>query len=240
MSALAASALLAAPFAGVMAWLLVERCAADPGEPPPPVRAVDLIPVLGWARVLAGGERRAAAARAAVELGAVALAVWAWLIMPAPWVWPSCALAWMLLAASAVDARVRLLPDGINLAIAAIGLASAVPLGASVLLDRALGAVIGLVVFAGFAKLYLRLRGREGLGLGDAKLLAALGAWVGWQGLASVVVLASAAALISVVGLALIQRRLPRASSMLPLGPFLALGGWLTWLYGPLGVASML
>ena len=76
---------------------------------------------------------------------------------------------------------------------------------------------------------YRRLRGREGMGLGDAKLLGAAGAWVGWQGLAGVLLIAAVTGLATAVVL-----RRTSLSDALPFGPFLALGIWLTWLYGPL------
>ena len=80
---------------------------------------------------------------------------------------------------------------------------------------------------------YRRLRGIEGLGGGDAKLLAAAGAWVGAAALPSVLLGAACAALIAVAGLAIAGTRLSRRSA-LPFGPFLALATWAVWLLGPL------
>ena len=87
------------------------------------------------------------------------------------------------------------------------------------------------VALANTAEQYHRVRRREGIGIGDAKLMAAAGAWVGWQGLSSVLLIAAA------VGLAVAfaaRGRGPAPQDEVSFGPFLALGLWLTWLYGPL------
>jgi leader peptidase (prepilin peptidase)/N-methyltransferase len=79
------------------------------------------------------------------------------------------------------------------------------------------------------------LRGREGIGMGDGKLLAAAGAWVSWQGLPSIIVLAAGASLL----VALVQAGLTRRSMMhqeFPFGPYLSLAFWLVWLYGPVSL----
>jgi leader peptidase (prepilin peptidase)/N-methyltransferase len=87
-------------------------------------------------------------------------------------------------------------------------------------------------VLAGARAAYRRLRGVEGLGLGDAKLLAAAGAWLGPAGLPSTMLIACAAALAHAALLARggsgVGWRTP-----IPLGPALALGFWITWLHGP-------
>lgn len=97
--------------------------------------------------------------------------------------------------------------------------------------------MVGFAVFAFIAKLYRRIRGRDGLGLGDAKLLGALGAWVGWQGLPTVVLYAAGAGLLWALARSLVRpgRFKPLdPKQRLPFGPFLCLAGWLVWLYGPL------
>ena len=81
---------------------------------------------------------------------------------------------------------------------------------------------------------YQRLRGRQGMGSGDPILFAGVGAWVGWQGLPSALLWACAAGF-SIVLTFLITRRGVSATDRLPFGTFLAIGLWLTWLYGPLG-----
>jgi leader peptidase (prepilin peptidase) / N-methyltransferase len=82
---------------------------------------------------------------------------------------------------------------------------------------------------------YWLLRRQEGIGLGDAKLLAASGAWVSWEGLPSVLLVASVAALAST----LLRHKRGGSISLVdrvPFGAFLCLGTWLVWLYGPLGL----
>jgi len=77
------------------------------------------------------------------------------------------------------------------------------------------------------------LRGREGLGQGDAKLLAAAGAWLGAYALPQVILVAALAALLAAAALRLSGREI-RALSALPFGPFLAVAIWALWLFGPL------
>jgi leader peptidase (prepilin peptidase)/N-methyltransferase len=136
--------------------------------------------------------------------------------------------AWLGLA-SVIDAKRLILPDLLTLPLIPAGL-FLVGLQPPALTDRLLGAVIGFTVFAAISVLYRRLRRRDGLGLGDAKLLAAAGAWVGWQGLPSVVLIASLGGL----AWALVTRA--DGDRQVPFGPFLALGFWLVWWLGPLEV----
>ncbi len=82
--------------------------------------------------------------------------------------------------------------------------------------------------------LYHRYRGLDGLGLGDAKLFAAAGAWVGAEGLSTVLLMACGSALVA----ALVWQQFDKSmdgQTAIPFGPFLAFGFWVVWLYGPLG-----
>ena len=121
-----------------------------------------------------------------------------------------------------------MLPDALTLPLAAGGLLLA--WNGPAFVDHILGAVAGFAVFAAAAWAYRRIRGREGLGLGDAKLLAAAGAWVAWQGLASVVFIAAVAGLGVALARAAASGRTPAASDRVPFGATLALGLWLVWL----------
>jgi leader peptidase (prepilin peptidase)/N-methyltransferase len=243
MTAIAVLTLVLSPFAGVLLWALMLRHVelAPEAADARIVAPADVAPFFAWARNVKAPDPlgREAIWRGAIEVGAVIVALWALAAEardPAL-VWPSAALGWLLLAASAVDMRERLLPDEINLAIGALGLLQAFAFGGGGgLLDAAVGAAVGLAAFAVFSAVYARLRGRTGLGLGDAKLLGALGAWVGWQGLPSLAAIGAGLALVWAVADAVIRRRPLRGDASLPLGPFLALGGWLVWLYGPIGV----
>ena len=105
------------------------------------------------------------------------------------------AAGWTLGLLAAVDVMVLRLPDVITLPLGVAGLLIGPWLLGTPLLDHIIGAVAGYGVLALAAWAYARIRGREGLGLGDAKLLAVAGAWLGWIALPSVVVLASAGGL---------------------------------------------
>ena len=162
-----------------------------------------------------------------VELAALAVAAWAagagerGALLRA-----GCALGWTLLTLGWIDAGCLRLPDALTLPLILAGLAEAAVLEPETLTGRAAGAAVGYAGFRALAWAYRRLRGREGLGQGDAKLLAAGGAWVG--GLLLPDVLLGAA----LVGLAWALRRgRPDAAERVPFGPFLAGGIWLVWLY---------
>jgi leader peptidase (prepilin peptidase)/N-methyltransferase len=133
-----------------------------------------------------------------------------------------------LLALALIDLRSWRLPDMLTLPLIAFGLAAAWfdLLPEIDLSDALLGAAAGYLVLAGIAWLYRRLRQREGLGLGDAKLLAAAGAWLGPASLAWVILLAAPLGLI----LALARRTPLKGDSAVPFGPPLALAFWLLFL----------
>jgi len=127
-----------------------------------------------------------------------------------------------------------LLPDLLTLPVLGLGLFVAAADGQ--LSESLIGAALGFVVFALIAAVYRRWRGRDGLGLGDAKLLGAAGAWVGWAGLPSIVLIASLAAL--VVAMPMVIRVAGRRDQReIAFGPYLAGATWITVLYGPLVVA---
>jgi leader peptidase (prepilin peptidase)/N-methyltransferase len=143
----------------------------------------------------------------------------------------SCALGLCLLALAWIDARRMRLPDRLTLPLLLAGLAEAALLEPDAVLDRALGAAAGYLAFRALAELYAWLRGRAGLGHGDAKLLGAAGAWVGWQALPELVLVAAVAALAAILLRAVRAGHLD-AARPLPFGPFLALAFWLVWLSG--------
>lgn len=171
-----------------------------------------------------------------MELAAAAIGVWAALTQPAPAAAVLTALlGWQLLLIAVIDAEHFRLPDALTLPLLATGGLAAVLLNHTAPLDAVLGAAIGFSSLWLLAFAYRHLRGREGLGDGDPILLAAGGAWVGWIGLPSVLVWASAAGL-SVVAARLLVGRSVSGGERLPFGPCLAVGIWLTWLLGPLGL----
>ena len=186
-------------------------------------------------RLAGGGWRRPRpAAMAAFALAGALLAGWAAATLGAP-LWLSCALALVLLALAEVDRRTLALPDLVTLPLVAAGLAVAAALAPARWTDHVTGALAGFAALAAIGWGYARLRGREGLGLGDAKLLAAAGAWLGWQALPGVVTIAAAGALLAALAGRAFGRPLS-ATDPVPFGPTLALGFWLSWLYGPITI----
>lgn len=146
-----------------------------------------------------------------------------------PWVLLA-ALGLALLYVALHDIRFMLLPDAVTLPLIALGFVNVIWSGPP-FLDRAIGAGLGILVLPAINWVYKRLRGRDGIGLGDAKLLAAAGAWLGWTGLAPVLLVASLAGLLTVGAVALYRRRMPRGEAI-PFGPFLALGFFLMFAVG--------
>jgi leader peptidase (prepilin peptidase)/N-methyltransferase len=170
----------------------------------------------------------------AIELAALGIALVAALVDRGLDAWVDALLGWWLLALAWIDWRRLLLPDTLTLPLIALGLAAAWALAPGELWSRAAGAAAGYLGLWVVAWLYRRLRGRDGLGLGDAKLLAAAGAWVGVAALPSVLAGAALAALAAAAAMTIAGRRLDRHAA-LPFGPFLAAATWLVWLFGPLG-----
>lgn len=201
---------------------------------------VDLVPLFGW--VLRRGHCNYCRAPIdpaypLIEAGALGIAAWAVLSgLPGWQPVVVCALGWALLTLAATDLRHYLLPDALTLPLIPAGLlvAGVLPGWPVGLRDAAIGAVAGFAVIWGVGWFYRRLRGRDGIGLGDAKLLAAAGAWVGWQGLASVVLIAALAGIATALATAIRQGRRLDPATRLPFGVFLALGTWLVVLYGPI------
>ncbi len=202
------------------------------------IRAVENIPLFSWLALkgrCAGCSARISPRYPAVELlTGLLFAATAWLLP-----WPAQALAGIgltgaLIALSFIDIDEQLLPDSITLPLLWAGLLFNLLAGdqAFVSIEEAvIGAVAGYLslwtVYQGF-KL---VTGREGMGYGDFKLLAALGAWLGWQMLPLVILLSALVG--AIVGIAMIlllgrDRQVP-----IPFGPYLAAAGWIALLWGP-------
>ena len=139
----------------------------------------------------------------------------------------SAILAAGLLILSWVDLDRYLLPDVLTLPLIGAGLFYAVTAHGEICL-AGLGALIGYGIIAGLALFWRRRFGREGIGLGDAKLLAAGGAWTGVQALPLILLIGSGTALAVMVVLA-IGERSANARKVVPFGPALALGIWTVW-----------
>jgi len=196
--------------------------------------ARDLVPVLSW--LAARGRCRYCGQPTGwfypgVELAALGIALAAVVIDGGQRVWLDCLLGWWLLTLGWTDLRSWLLPDLLTLPLIIVGLVAAFVLDPDQLTERALGAALGYLSLAAVAALYRTLRDREGLGGGDAKLLAAAGAWLGAAALPQVILLAALSALGAAACLRLTGTKLGRHSAM-PFGPFLALATWVLWLLG--------
>jgi leader peptidase (prepilin peptidase)/N-methyltransferase len=159
----------------------------------------------------------------------------------------ACALliTWSLIALTGIDVDHQLLPDDITLPLMWTGLLAAVfvaPIAGSPIPVSAHDAVIGAA--AGYGSLWLvfhifrLITGKEGMGYGDFKLLAALGAWLGWKLLPLVILLSAATG--AVLGILMIVLRGRDRAAPMPFGPYLAAAGWLAMMYGDVLVGTYL
>lgn len=173
---------------------------------------------------------------AAMAVAGAVLFAWAWAVTPMGLVLvASLALAFCLLTLTAVDLAAFRLPDLLTLPLTAAGLLLAWKLPAADGLGGHLaGSLAGYGVLALVAWGFRRLRGQEGIGMGDAKLMAAAGAWLGWQALPSVLLLGCAGGLLWWSAARMLRG--PDRDPRIPFGAPLCAAIWLVWLYGPLQV----
>ena len=148
--------------------------------------------------------------------------------------WATCLLGWTLLALAAIDFKYYLLPDFLTLPLIPAGLLVGWAFDHSTLGAHVIGAASGLAFFIGLRHAYRRLRGREGMGLGDAKLFSAAGAWVSWDRLSSVMLLAALSGL--AFGSLKRARRHCFLTDRVPFGAFLSFGMWVVWLSQPVAI----
>jgi leader peptidase (prepilin peptidase)/N-methyltransferase len=156
-----------------------------------------------------------------------------------------CALGWTMLAIAIADARRFIVPDVLSLPAIPIGVIVAYVLddgyaATPAALDHCAAAVLGGVAFYGVRYAYQAWRDREGLGLGDVKLAAAAGAWVGLAGLGPVLLLASVLAIFSVLARNIADVRAIRGTMAVPFGVFLAPAIWFVWCAAMLGLDPLL
>jgi leader peptidase (prepilin peptidase) / N-methyltransferase len=139
-------------------------------------------------------------------------------------------LTWGLLAMSLIDADHQLLPDALVLPLLWLGLIANY-FGLFVSLGDALwGAVAGYLSLWSVYWLFKLVTGKEGMGYGDFKLLAMLGAWGGWQVLPLTILLSSLVG--AVLGVIMLRLRNAETSTPIPFGPYLAIAGWIALLWG--------
>ncbi len=143
---------------------------------------------------------------------------------------------WTLVALTLIDLDHKLLPDSLTLPLlwagllVNVGLLRGAPLFAPNLQSAVIGAAAGYLALWTVYQLFKLATGKEGMGYGDFKLLAAIGAWVGWQLLPLVIL--SSAAVGSVVGIAMIVLGGRSSQTAIPFGPYLAAAGWIALLWG--------
>lgn len=135
-----------------------------------------------------------------------------------------------LLALAVIDLRTQLLPDAITLPLLWAGLLVNLDGTFCDLRSAVIGAVAGYLALWIIYQVFKRLTGKEGMGYGDFKLLAALGAWAGWQALPLIVLLSSLVG--AVIGLTMIATRRLHRDVPIPFGPYLAAAGWIGLIYG--------
>jgi len=227
---------------------------AEPGEPFDLVRprsrcphcgaavtALQNIPVLSY--LFLGG--RCAACKAPISrryplvelFTGVVSAVVAWRFGASLEMLAALGMTWSLIALAGIDYDHHLLPDSITLPLLWAGLALSLAHGQisadTLFIDPVtalVGAMAGYLSLWTVFQLFKLLTGKEGMGYGDFKLLAALGAWLGWQMLPLIVVLSALVGAVVGIGLILLAGR--ERGKPMPFGPFLAAAGWIAMLWG--------
>ena len=231
-----------------------EQCAELHGETPPPaprynlvvprsacpacghkIGALENIPVVSW--LVLGGKCKAckapiSARYPAVEIlggGLAALALWhfgpGWQGVAA------CGFLWTLLALTFIDFDTQLLPDDLTLPLLWGGLLANVHGLFVPLREAVIGAIAGYLTLWSIYWLFKLIRGKEGMGYGDFKLLAALGAWLGWKMLPMIVLGSSLVG--ALIGITLVVMKGRDHNVPLAFGPYLAIAGMVELFYGP-------
>ncbi|HEY3808857.1 MAG TPA: A24 family peptidase [Steroidobacteraceae bacterium] len=206
------------------------------------IRALHNIPVLSW--LLLRARCGSCGARISVRYPLVEL-LCGLLTVLAAWRFgygsaAACAIVvtWFLIALTFIDLDHQLLPDSLTLPLLWLGLLASIAgwSGPSSNLpvtpfDAIAGAALGYLALWSVYHVFRLLTGKEGMGYGDFKLLAALGAWLGWRMLLPIVLLAALVG--AVMGVALIAGRRHQRGVPMPFGPFLAAAGWIALMWGP-------
>jgi len=198
------------------------------------ITALENIPILSWLMLRGrcrGCQARISARYPLVELstGLSTLAI-AWYF---PLGWPllgALLLTWTLIALTFIDLDKMLLPDQLTLPLLWLGLLLNISGHFVSLQDAVLGAMFGYLVLWSLYWSFKLLTGKEGMGYGDFKLLAALGAWLGWQALPLILILSSLVG--AIVGITLLLLRRHQQGNPIPFGPYLAMAGWIALLWG--------
>ncbi len=206
-----------------------------------PIRWHENIPLLSWLALrgrCAHCRSLISARYPLVELGTAMLSLV--LVMEMGLGWPTffaLLLLWTLIACTIIDFEHQLLPDDLTLPLLWLGLLLNTRHVYVAAPDAILGAALGYLLLWSVYWLFRLFTGKEGMGYGDFKLLAALGAWMGWQGLPLILLLASVTGAVAGIAYLIVRRR----SLAFPFGPYLAIAGYvvmieyhplMSWLYG--------
>ncbi len=146
------------------------------------------------------------------------------------WAMATVLFSWLLICLTFIDFDHYLLPDVLNYLLLWSGLLIHLYLNPDFLPDSILGAAIGYLSLWSVYWVFKLLTGKEGMGFGDFKLLAALGAWMGWQMLPLIILLSSFVG--AVIGIALIIIKGRDHQKPIPFGPYLAIAGWVALVWG--------
>jgi leader peptidase (prepilin peptidase) / N-methyltransferase len=206
-----------------------------------PITALQNIPVISWLALrgrCASCKAKISARYPLVEITTGVLSAWvAWHFGFGASAVCALLVTWALIALTGIDIDHQLLPDNITLPLLWAGLLAAVAIGpiAGVALpvspkDAIIGAAAGYISLWLVFHAFKLVTGKEGMGYGDFKLFAALGAWLGWQLLPMVIVLSAASGAVLGILMIALQGRDRRAP--MPFGPYLAAAGWLGMMYG--------
>tara|TARA_R110002110_G_scaffold121431_2_gene297247 strand:- start:83480 stop:84379 length:900 start_codon:yes stop_codon:yes gene_type:complete len=143
---------------------------------------------------------------------------------------PALILTWSLIALTWIDIDEQILPDNITLPLLWMGLLLNIPESFCPLPQAIIGAVVGYLSLWSLYWIFKLLTGKEGMGYGDFKLMAMLGAWMGIKSLLPIILLSSLVG--AVVGITLIVLKKQHRDNPIPFGPFIAAAGWITFIWG--------
>ncbi|MFN3713949.1 MAG: prepilin peptidase [Alcanivoracaceae bacterium] len=199
------------------------------------IRWFENIPLLSWLALR--GKCSACATAISVRYPLIELsagliaAVTAWQLGYSDWTLAAVVAGWVLLALAMIDFDTTLLPDDLTYPLLWAGLLLSVMAVSPIpLQDAVIGAAAGYLALWSVYWAFKLLTGKEGMGFGDFKLLAALGAWLGWQMLPLVILLSSLVG--AVVGGLLLATSMVKRDQGIPFGPYLAGAGWIALLWG--------
>jgi leader peptidase (prepilin peptidase) / N-methyltransferase len=237
------TAVMASPFVGCFAatvirsnlcgepWVWSHSCCGACGQR---LQKGDLIPVFSWLMA----RRHCRSCRTpipllypAIEFAFLGAALWASQNEDAALVLPGIFLGWVLIALFGFDVTAFVLPNALTYTLLLAGLGVSLAQSREAALESIIGAAGGGASLLLVKGCYRLLKGREGLGMGDVKLFAAAGAWLGAQGLPQTLLIASLAGLLY-AGLYLRGTRKCSALQRVPFGAGLCVGLWLTWNLG--------